>query len=184
MRYLHFFCFFCRRVKIEGMLICRRIGRQDFAAQQTGAFAAIPGITSCAMSRGCQKAYISHTSSRYGQTHTQRVEKVALPLFRAFPSLYCTLAAPSCGRLLGQGRNFFEIPAKITAMSLIFDLPLEDCGPPIPPIRFSGGLCMGKPIPRVATKREAGEVSENVITNSASPATNGEYSTAHAIMLQ
>ncbi len=55
-----------------------------------------------------------------GKPPPQAVDKVALPLCRGFPSLHCTLATPICGRLLGQGRNFFEIPTKITAHAADF----------------------------------------------------------------
>ena len=63
-------------------------------------------------------------------------QKVACHFFEFFPSLHCTTASPLCGRLLGQGKNFFEILRKSPHMSPICDLKWEGFGPPIPPIGF------------------------------------------------
>ena len=45
----------------------------------------------------------------------QRINKVAVATLLSFTLAHCKKATPFCGRLLGQGRNFFEIPAQTTA---------------------------------------------------------------------
>jgi hypothetical protein len=69
------------------------------------------------------------------------VDKVALPLCRGFHSRHCTLAAPMCGRLLGQGRRFSsKFPTKITAHVADISIEIGWAAALQAPRRFVNGL--------------------------------------------